>query len=68
MGRVASHLAADLGLNRKSVLTKRRKNIDKRQAYIREKAAVVEFLKKPPHSTNMPGKKMSVPKATKDTA
>ena len=55
--RVASRLASELKLNRKSVLTTRRKNIQKRQQYNRQKAGVVRFLKKPANSTTLPGKR-----------
>jgi hypothetical protein len=55
--RVASRLSTELGVNRKSVFCKKRQNIDKRQAYRREKVAVVHFLKKAPYSTPLPGKK-----------
>lgn len=55
--RVASKLAKEIGVNRKSVFAKQRKNIEKRQQYRIEKARVVHFLKTPPHSTPLPGQK-----------
>jgi hypothetical protein len=55
--RIASHIASDLGVNRKSVMQKHRKNVTRRLAFAREKAAVVHFLKKPENSTCLPGKR-----------
>jgi hypothetical protein len=55
--RVASKIAAELSVNRKSVLRERRKNTQKRQQKNREKVGVVHFLKKAPNSTPLPGKR-----------
>ena len=55
--RLASQLARDLGINRKSVLTTKQKVFKKKQEKIREKAKVARFLKEPEHSTPLPGKK-----------
>ena len=55
--RVASHIAKEMGVNRRSVFRTRRKNIDKRQAFNREKVKVSRFLKKQPNSNPLPGKK-----------
>jgi hypothetical protein len=55
--RVASYLARKIGLSRKSVLTKRRKNIERRLAYVNQKSLVVDFLKKPQNSSMLPGKR-----------
>jgi hypothetical protein len=55
--RVASRIASEIGVSRKSVLTERKRNIEKRQQFNREKMAVIRFLKKAPNSTPLPGKR-----------
>jgi hypothetical protein len=55
--RIASHLAPKVGLNRKSILCKRKQSLLRRIEFNKEKASVVTFLKKPQNSTPLPGKR-----------